>query len=149
MTSTDLTALLRETIDTLQASKDWLVHSYDKCLAIKLSDNMPFDDYDAFEGLTARFARISDIYLQKLFRNIDAVELEAKGSLLDALNRAEKRGIIDSVDQIRSLRELRNEIAHEYILKSLLELFADTLKNTPLLISLIDRAIEYCEQKHL
>jgi hypothetical protein len=39
-------------------------------------------DFDAFESLTSRYARVTDMILQKLFRCLDAVELEDSGTLL-------------------------------------------------------------------
>jgi hypothetical protein len=39
-----------------------------------------------------------DVILNKVFRSIDAIELEDGGTLLDVVNRAEKRGIIDSAE---------------------------------------------------
>ena len=65
--------------------------------------------------MTSRFARLSDIIIQKLLRGLDRYELEPSGSTIDVINRAERRGLIDSAGCWRDLRELRNEIAHEYV----------------------------------
>ncbi|MBU0559155.1 MAG: hypothetical protein KKG93_06175, partial [Bacteroidetes bacterium] len=67
------------------------------------------------ETLASRFARVSDIVFQILFRSIDQVELENKGTLLDAVNRAHQRGLIESIDKMREIRDLRNQIVHEYV----------------------------------
>lgn len=101
------------------------------------------------DALTARFARVSDIIMQKLFRAIDAIELTDEGTLLDRLNRAEKRGLISSAEQWRVIRMLRNQIAHEYVLQDQQELFTNTAENTPELITAFDRVIEYLKDKGL
>ena len=41
----------------------------------------------------SRYTRICDLLLQKVFRSTDAFELERSETMLDALNRAEKRGL--------------------------------------------------------
>ena len=84
--------------------------------------------------------------LQKAFRGIDRVELESGGTLLDVLARAEKRGLIESLEQFRLLRELRNEIAHEYALADLVELFRSVKEQAPALFEIVDRIRAYCEQ---
>ena len=56
---------------------------------------------------------------------------------LNRLNRAEKRGVIDSVEQWREIRELRNQIAHEYVLSDLRELFEAAIRVTPVLLETV------------
>ena len=82
--------------------------------------------------------------LQKLFRGLDALEMEEGGTLLDALNRAEKRCLIESVSDFREIREVRNEIAHEYARENIRPLFESVLEHTPALIEIIRRSREYC-----
>jgi len=105
------------------------------------------EEFDAFETFTSRFARTVDIILQKVLRSIDRVELEDQGTLLDVLNRAHKRGLIDSVDEIRLIRELRNDIVHEYTSGKLADLFADVMSNVPKLLDVAERIDRYCREK--
>lgn len=146
MTPTAYTLLLRESLAKLEDAEKWLRRSYDICRAIGSCETFSEEEYDAFETFTSRFARVSDMILQKVFRNIDKLELEDGGTLLDVLNRAEKRTLIDSVDHFRELRELRNEITHEYSLDELKELFASVLKHTPELFTIITNIRNYCKR---
>ena len=41
---------------------------------------------------------------------------------------------------------MQNSIAHEYLKESLVEIFQDTLKLTPKLIALVERAKVYCRR---
>jgi uncharacterized protein YutE (UPF0331/DUF86 family) len=148
MTQEEYVALLKESLSRLAEAERWLRRSYTQCSQIGIRDAFSDEDFDHFETLTSRFARVSDMVLQKVFRNIDRLELEEGGTLLDVLNRAEKRGIIPSADQFRELRELRNEIAHEYALDDLKALFASVLEHTPALFSILDLTKAYC-QKYL
>ena len=68
------------------------------------------------------------------------------GSLIDAANRAEKRGIIDSVAHLRDLKDLRNEIAHEYETDDLRSLFSAVLESVPELVAIASRIEEYCSR---
>jgi hypothetical protein len=56
-----------------------------------------------------------DAILNKVFRSIDANELEDGGTRLDVVNRVEKRGIVASSERVRDLKDLRNDIVHEYV----------------------------------
>ena len=96
--------------------------------------------------MTGRFARTCDMIVQKGFRSIDKVEFEDRGTLIDALNRAHKRGLIDSIDKIRIVRDLRNEIVHEYRRANLQKLFQSILTQTSGLFSLLDRIRDYCRR---
>jgi uncharacterized protein YutE (UPF0331/DUF86 family) len=81
-----------------------------------------------------------------VLRSIDTVEFVTVGSLIDVVNRAEQRGIINSVSEIRILKDLRNEIAHEYETGNLRELFDTVLQNTPQLLAISEQVINYCEK---
>ena len=146
MTERDYQILLREMLQALADADRWLRRSDRLCRAIGVEGDLSEEEYDALETLTSRFARLSDMILQKAFRGIDRVELESGGTLLDVLARAEKRGLIESVDQFRLLRELRNEIAHEYALEDLTELFRSVKEQAPALFQIVDRIRAYCEQ---
>lgn len=139
-------AHIRDVLAQRDEALRWLHRSYRICGRIGVKPDYTEDEFDAFEALTSRFARTSDILLQQVYRSIDAVELEDQGVMLDRLNRAEKRGLIQSVDEARSIRELRNSIAHEYIREQLVTLFHDVLAWTPRLIVLIEMAQHSCHR---
>ena len=90
----------------------WLKHSLQQCQSIN-QDKLITADYDALEALSSRYGRFVDILINKLFRAVDQFELMESGTLIDTLNRAEKRGIVSS-DTGRELKELHNFIVHEY-----------------------------------
>jgi len=139
--------VLADTIRQLEDSASWLKRSLKRCQkAAGKQGDLSAADLDAFEALTSRYARLSDMILQKLFRGLDRLELEDSGTLLDALNRAEKRGLIDSVAAFREIRELRNEIAHEYSQEDLRDLFESVLQHSPALLEIVRRANDYCRR---
>jgi uncharacterized protein YutE (UPF0331/DUF86 family) len=144
MTQDDYVQNLAQDLDLLEKSLQWLKRSYDICSAFgdKGAAFSP-EEYDAIETLTSRYARTSDILIQKIFRSIDKVELEDRGTMIDVVNRADKRGLFESVNEIRVIRDLRNQIAHEYSQEELEKLFADVMRLTPRLQSIADNIFAY------
>ncbi|GHV90885.1 hypothetical protein AGMMS50268_13880 [Spirochaetia bacterium] len=136
--------ILKFNLEHLAASLNWLRRSFDICVKIGLKAEYQEDEFDQFENLTSRYARTTDLLINKVLRSIDAVELVDSGSVIDAANHAEKRGIVDSVSQLRDLKDLRNEIAHEYETEDLSKLFALVLDTVPRLFVLADRTVNYC-----
>jgi len=112
-----------------------------------LPEDISDEDSVHLDAVTSRFARLVDILIQKVFRAIDSTELTDEGSLIDRLNRAEQRGIIDSAEDWRNIRELRNQISHEYVLDDLHTLFEDVIKLTPIVLKCADRIKIYLISK--
>ncbi len=113
-----------------------------------LSEDISDEDLVHLDAITSRFARLADILIQKVFRAIDAIELTDEGTLIDRLNRAEQRGIIDSAEGWRNIRELRNQIAHEYVLEDLHSLFEDVIQFTPLVLKCVDKIKIYLRNEN-
>ena len=137
---------LVDVLENLNKSLRWMRRSFESCSGIIDISLCNDEQFDAIEAFMSRFSRTSDILIQKVFRAIDEVELEQTGTLIDSANRAEKRGIIDSISTIRTIREARNLVAHEYSFEDLQELFNTTKELTPVLIGLCEKAISYCER---
>ncbi|MBI5244162.1 MAG: hypothetical protein HY922_10890 [Elusimicrobia bacterium] len=104
---------------------------------------------EKLEVLTARFARLADILTQKVFRALDAAEFADEGSFLDRLNRMEKRAVIPSAKLWRDIRDIRNQIAHEYALKSLAPLQRAVMAHCPDLFEAVARVRSYVQRKKL
>ena len=102
---------------------------------------------ESCEALTSRFARLSDLLVQRLFRTLDQVELADDGTILDRLARAEKRGIITSVEEWRELRELRNEIAHDYLIESSDRVLTEAYQRSPALLDAVEKIAGYARSK--
>jgi len=134
---------LQENLAAMESAIRWLQRSLGICTAIGVKPDYAPEEYDAFETLTSRYARAIDLIIRKLLRSIDLVEFEEPGTLIDTVNRAEKRSLIDSAAELRSLTDLRNEIAHDYIKAELMHTFARTLQYAPRVIALADRIRSY------
>ena len=146
MRQRDYRVLLSDTLDRLGEAVRWLKRSESICSGIDVAGELKEEEYDALEAFASRFARVSDMVVQRTFRGIDRVELEEPGSVLDVLARAEKKGLIESVEQFRLIREVRNEIAHEYLLEELGELYQSVKQYTPKLLCSVEKIRAYCEK---
>ncbi|MCX6891214.1 MAG: hypothetical protein NTX51_06785 [Verrucomicrobia bacterium] len=68
---------------------------------------------ESAEAFTGRFARSVDLLVNKVLRALDRVELKPEGTLLDVVNRAEKRGLVEHAEELCEMKDVRNMIAHE------------------------------------
>lgn len=146
MTQANARQILLENLALLDNSIHWLERSYEMCIRIDEKPVYSEEEFDTFENLTSRFGRTVDIIVNKVFRSIDIMEMEEKGSLIDSVNRAEKRGLIETADDIRLLKDIRNEIVHEYKTLDLIRLFQLVLNKTPQLFRMNHSIREYCRK---
>ncbi len=98
-----------------------LNHAYDK-----ISPVLPFtgtkisslteEEVGHLDQYIFRFSKLQEAIGQKLFKNVLTTLGEDLNnmSFIDIFNRLEQLNILDDYDQWDELRELRNEISHEY-----------------------------------
>lgn len=98
------------------------------------------------EALTSRFARMSDILIQQIFKTIDRLDGIAPGTVRDRILQAEKNNIINDAKVFMETRDKRNTIAHEYGLHSLKEIFVFVFQNTEILLDALKTAKEYSQK---
>ena len=70
---------------------------------------------DMVEAFLARFSRMQDSIGGKLIPHLLLLEGEDPGSLLDNINRMEKRALLPSARNWVNMRQLRNKLVHEYV----------------------------------
>jgi len=138
--------LLTQELELMNKASGTLNYSYQRCMAIAKKSQYSLEEEERFESLTSRFARLSDILVQKIFRLIDQIELEDQGSVRDRINRAEKRELLASAHDFILIRELRNSIAHEYQPDAIIKIFALVLKLTPVLFDSVHRINNFCKK---
>lgn len=111
----------------------------------RLLDMESLDKLDAFR---VRYCDLQDSLGNKVFRSILLLEEELPGSNLDTLNKMEKRGIIQSFDDWKALRNIRNLFAHDYpeTDQSKVETLNIAYLNTPKLINVLDTTTKYMQE---
>ncbi|MEI6575138.1 MAG: hypothetical protein WCO63_03075 [Bacteroidota bacterium] len=125
--------LLQTEWELLIASVTTLQLSVTKCQLIGKKNQYSFEELESFDSLTSKFSRTSDIFTQKVLRTIWMLLHEPFVPFIDSMNKAEKMSLLLSADQMIEIRDLRNEIAHEYIPDAIHDLVPDTIELTAVL----------------
>lgn len=148
-----LRQLLTEQLRLLKAAASVLEESHARVAAFRddlrseAKTPLSVGQRESCEALTSRFARLNDLLLQRVFRTLDRMELVDDSSLIDRLERAERRGLIDSAEHWRELRLLRNAIAHDYLIEAADRVLTDALDAAPELLQSAARIQEYVRRK--
>ncbi len=146
MKQKDYLEILDKSLSDLDKSLEWLGKSYQKCSIIGIKKKYDEPELEAFETLCNRFGRAVDMIIMKVLRNIDFVEFEETGTLLDVVNRAEKRGLVENVDLLRAMKDLRNELVHEYLEEDYMKKFEEVLLWTGKLTEIAENIKRYCRK---
>ena len=67
------------------------------------------------EAFVSRFSRLQDTIGDKLLPALLAALGEMPAAAIDNLNKAERLGLLDSVEEWMVMRQLRNQMVHEYV----------------------------------
>jgi hypothetical protein len=139
MTSSDkqLGILLEKEWTLLKQSEQTLHLSFSKCQKIGFREQYTFEEQESFDSLTSKFARTSDILIQKVLRTVWSLLHEPSMPFIDLANRCEKESIIPSADELIEIRDLRNQIAHEYLPEVLKAMVPEIFQRTTALMTAI------------
>jgi uncharacterized protein with HEPN domain len=139
--------LLRASLDELRQARVHLAFSAQSVrrLGGEHSDRSEAD-LEKIEAYTGRFARVVDLLTNKVLRALFAHELERVETMLDRLNLAEKRGFVASAGELRTLKEHRNRIAHDYAGARMETIFAFCRTTQVQLDAICDRVDAYARQ---
>jgi len=145
MKNDNQTKILSENKKFLEESVYWLKRSFTICNEKFKIEDLSEEGFDAFESLTSRFARTTDILFNKVFRSIVYLEEGTVNTWLDTLIYMEKQGLISSTEDARLVKELRNDIVHEYVISDLKQLFVEVLNNCTLVFNFVDNTLQYVD----
>ena len=139
---------LTEDLKRLDRSVEMLKYSLQRCRKIGIKEDYSLEELDGFESLTSRFARTSDIYTQKVMKGIILVLREEANTFIDRANLFEKLEIANAED-LKLIRDLRNEISHEYKVDDIAEIFEAVMEYCDKLIEVIDKTKVFVSAKNL
>ena len=135
-----LIELLQTEWQLLDASIETLLLSVEKCRKIGIKQNYSFEEQESFDSLTSKFSRTSDVFTQKVIRTTWLLLHESFVPFIDMMNGCVKMGMLRAADEMIEIRDLRNQIAHEYIPDALRELVSEVMQ----LIDQLVENISYC-----
>lgn len=87
-----------------------------------------------------------DILLNKVLRSLGILELEEPLRKLDVVIRAEKRGLVEDYNTLIEMKDLRNELAHEYIEETLKFRLEEVLEKSLKLLEITENLKQYMEK---
>jgi hypothetical protein len=147
MSDEKLLRLLRGDLESIRLAATSLEKSLAKCAKLTPAPRQSFEDEETFDALTSRFARTADILTQKVLKTTILLLREDAPTFVDRMNLCEKLGIIPSAQELISVRDLRNMIAHEYATENLLELYSDTVGASPTLLAAVSATTRFIEHR--
>jgi hypothetical protein len=139
---------LTEDIKRLDRSVEMLNYSLQQCQKIGMKADYSLEELDRFESLTSRFARTSDIYTQKVMKGILLALREEANTFIDRANFFEKLEIANAED-LKLIRDIRNEISHEYKVDDITEIFKAVVEYCDKLIEIIGKTKIFVSAKKL
>jgi uncharacterized protein YutE (UPF0331/DUF86 family) len=117
--------------------------SFERCKSFINNNEYTEEQLIELEALTSRFARLSDLLIQKTFKTIDRLDANSPGTVRDRIMQAEKKGLISDADTLMEIRNVRNTIAHEYESIDLKEMFLFIFRHSSFLIEILDNCKKY------
>lgn len=127
MSIENVKAVLKANQDTLEIALPSFLRSLEKCRVFDFESPLSFEVEESFDALTSKFARVSDIFTQKVLKSFVILTREDAPTFMDRMNLCEKLGVIPSAEDLIDIRDLRNQIAHEYLSNNLVEVYHECL----------------------
>jgi len=140
--------LLFEELELLRKALATLNLSVEKCKLIITKKEYTFEEMESLDSLRSKFGRTSDLYTQKVLRTIWMLLHEPFVPFIDLLNKAEKIHLIWSADQLIEIRDLRNQITHEYIPEALTDLIPEIIDNCTHLVKNIEYTSQFVSKRN-
>ena len=145
MNQKNLKTLFNENYNYFIKSTSKLELSFHKSkkIEIKTINALKETELETLETLLSRFSRTTDILINKLLRSLDLLEQEDVSRKLDTVIRAEKRRFVENYNDLISLKDLRNELSHEYIEDELIDKFKEVIDKVPVILSVKEKIVIY------
>ena len=138
--------LLRAALEDLAQARTYL--DYSARQVADLPDNLEgvtAAQLESVEAFCSRFSRTVDLLVNKVLRCLDRAVILSHGTLIDVVNRAEKRGFVSQADFLREMNDVRNIISHDYAGARMPQVFAWCRQQKPVLDTICERTVAYSQ----
>ncbi len=146
MPAPNLINLLEESLLQSREAVGHLSKSVDRSKSFISSPPYTEEQLIELEALTSRFARVSDLLIQKVLKTIERLDRDTPGTVRDRILQAEKKGIIPSSAMLLDIRDTRNTIAHDYDGASFNEIVLFVFQNSSFLLQGVETAMQYSKK---
>jgi len=140
----DQIKLLIQELKLIHRAGEILSKSYASCVEIGIKEDFSYEELTKYEAFCGRFSRLVALLIRRVFRLIDEINLVPEGTVRDSIYRAEKNNVIESATSLIEMNRVCSQLAHEYVIDKLGELFSHILRLTPTLLDCITKTERYC-----
>lgn len=151
---TKLIKLFHQNFGEAYRSAKLLMSSFERMkhlipLSVSSIKDLNPENLDMIDAFRVRFCDLQDSLGNKVFRSLLLLEEEQIGTGIDVINKMEKRGILESFDSFKKVRNIRNAFSHDYpdSDEAKIELLNDAYQNTRILIKILNNVIDYTTEK--
>jgi len=135
-----------ENLKLFNKSIFWLKKSLQRIKSIENFEKPTEEQLEIIETLMSRYSRAVDILINKVLRSLDYLELEETHRKLDIVIRAEKRGFVKDYNILIDMKDLRNELAHEYLEERLKDRLGEVVSKSWELVEIADKINGYAQE---
>ena len=135
-----------ENLKLFNKSIFWLKKSLQRVKNIENFEKLTEEQLEIIEALMNRYSRAVDILINKVLRSLDYLELEESSRKLDIVIRAEKRGFVRDYNILIEMKDLRNELAHEYLEERLRDRLEEVISKSRELVEIADEINRYVQK---
>ena len=135
-----------ENLKLFNKSIFWLKRSLQRVKSIENFEKLTEEQLEIIETLMNRYSRAVDILINKVLRSLDYLELEESSRKLDIVIRAEKRSFVKDYNILIEMKDLRNELAHEYLEERLRDRLEEVISKSRELVEIADKINRYVQK---
>ena len=135
-----------ENLKLFNKSIFWLKRSLQRVKSVENFEKLTEEQLEIIETLMNRYSRAVDILINKVLRSLDYLELEESSRKLDIVIRAEKRGFVRDYNILIEMKDLRNELAHEYLEERLRDRLEEVISKSRELVEIADKINRYVQK---
>ncbi|SNR60968.1 hypothetical protein [Desulfurobacterium atlanticum] len=140
--------ILCQNLKLLNKSIYWLKRSIQRVKNVRNFENLSEEQLEIIEALMNRYSRAVDILINRVLRSLDYLELEEINRKLDVVIRAEKRGFVEDYNILIEMKDLRNELAHEYLEERLRNRLEEVIEKSEKLLEIANKINRYVQKSN-
>ncbi|MEX0779896.1 MAG: hypothetical protein WD491_03960 [Balneolales bacterium] len=144
----DVYGMIQHQVPVFEDSLVMLQHSLDRCRSIHVKEKYSLKELEKLEALKNRFIRTTNIFLEVFLQLICKIDGEQMGTIVDQINRAEKKQIVNKADDLVELKNLNLDLAQSDFPEDLHVYLNLVKEHAPLLFDYFNGFICYARKRN-